>query len=190
MASHSAMSSSVVRSARSRTWSSFMPSHQYCAADLGRDGLALAHLADELAWRDLAGGRADDVGGHRRARPTARSRSGCVQSSGAMLRSCAANFRVLDRGDRHGLVVLDPGDGRRRRDGGHGHRAAFRCRRSSRTRRRTSSTTRSVRRIQRSPPGSLATCWSASPAIERREQVDVALVGDAGRRELGRAPIS
>ena len=54
------------------------------------------------------------------------------------------------------------------------------------------STARSTRRPQRSPPGSLASCWSISPPISRGAQVDVLVLGHArtGRGRHGTARAS
>ena len=104
--SHSAMSCVGGQGlARSRTCTSFMPSHQYCAPISAVTGRALAHLAHELAGRRLPCGRRRRRG-RRRARTSHSVQSvGFDQSSASKLRSCVGELPVLGRGDRHGFVV-------------------------------------------------------------------------------------
>ena len=146
--------------------------------DLFDDRATGPHLTDELAHRSLARGGADHVGGDPpHVPPLAVARAGPVVRAEAA--ELSRELLALDSRDRHRLVVLDArdrGDIRRR---GRGHDdsplpflvvplrllvafCAARRRRSMSA--KNMSTTRRECRTQRSPPGSFATCWSASPA--------------------------
>src|SRR5205807_2818132 len=115
-------------------------------------------VMDELTEGGLRLGHADDVGEHRPHIPRLTDRRAlpflCIQLTHQVERASE-----LGLSQHHGLVVVDLGDG--------GHIGGYRRllgRRSSSTWSVYMSTTWSIRRSQRSPPGSLAVCWADNPA--------------------------
>ncbi len=92
LVTHSAMSSSVVRPARSRTWISFMPSHQYWAPISFTTGLPAR------TWRTNSRGEICPAAAPTTWAAMARTSQssqlvGAAQSSPSRLRSCSANLR-------------------------------------------------------------------------------------------------